>query len=298
METLKTAQLVKNTGNEKLLQEITNFYDEATVDYAFWSKNLNMHYGYLKNPLHFFKREKMLEQMNLEVFNRLKLQNDATVVDSGCGTGATARALVRHNPTANVIGLNIVESHLEMGKELNKGHISGNRINLVHSDFHSTPLENSVADGVYAMESACHSHNKAQWIAEMKRILKPGARLVITDCFLRNPAKPMRNSSRWAYNLFRKCWSVPHLAEIKLFETMLSDEGFDEIAIEDIRWKVAPSVLHSPLIVLRFLLSNLFKGKKTNSNSAKNLKAVLLSILIGMDTRSFSYYLVTARKKD
>ncbi len=299
METqVKNFVLKPQLQSEQHLQEITDFYDEATADYAFWSKNLNMHYGYMKNFKQFFNRESMLEQMNKEVFERLSLPPNALVLDSGCGTGASSRTLVKQNEDCQVIGLNIVESHLTLGKKLNRQHPSGKRIDLIRTDYHCIPLPNSVADGIFAMESLCHSTNKALWVKESSRLLKPGGRVVITDCFLQNPAKPMRKTGKWAYKLFRKCWSVPHLAEIHLFKTMLEDEGFEDVQIEDARWKVAPSVLHSPLLVLKFFLVNLLKGKKSNQQSDKNLKAVLLSILIGLDTRSFSYFIVSARKKD
>ena len=226
------ASIVKNQH----LEEITNFYDEATADYAFWSKNLNMHYGYMRSPLQFFDRESMLEQMNAEVFTRLQLPPNPKVIDSGCGTGATARAFCRQNPTGTVIGLNIVASHLTLGKELNRDKSDPRRIELIHCDYHEAPLPSALADGLYAMESVCHSQNKAKWIRESARLLKPGARMVITDCFLQNPSRPMRRISRWAYNIFRKCWSVPHLAEINLFKTMLQDEGYKDIQIENARW--------------------------------------------------------------
>jgi len=65
-----------NTYKEKAQKTATNFidlYNEATEDYKFWSKDFNMHFGYYipfkTNP---FKRDTMLNEMNNQIFKRLK----------------------------------------------------------------------------------------------------------------------------------------------------------------------------------------------------------------------------------
>src|SRR5258708_38988724 len=56
---------------------LEQYYSEAGPDYAAWSREFNMHFGYYRaglNPLH---RESMLEQMNAEVLARLHLDDIA-----------------------------------------------------------------------------------------------------------------------------------------------------------------------------------------------------------------------------
>src|SRR5215471_21808300 len=51
---------------------LEQYYSEAGPDYAAWSREFNMHFGYYRvgrNPL---CREVMLEQMNAEVLARLR----------------------------------------------------------------------------------------------------------------------------------------------------------------------------------------------------------------------------------
>ena len=67
MTTLQAEQITAQTA------DFQRYYEEAGPDYASWSPNFNMHFGYYRwgmNPIH---REAMLEQMNLEVRNRLHL---------------------------------------------------------------------------------------------------------------------------------------------------------------------------------------------------------------------------------
>ena len=76
------AQVAPHIGLEQ-------YYSEAGPDYAAWSREFNMHFGYYRagaNPLH---RESMLEQMNAEVLARLRLDDIAEprLLDLGCGLG-------------------------------------------------------------------------------------------------------------------------------------------------------------------------------------------------------------------
>ena len=73
---------------------LEQYYSEAGPDYAAWSSEFNMHFGYYRtgaNPLH---RVSMLEQMNAEVLDRLHVRGIAEprLLDLGCGLGATLRS--------------------------------------------------------------------------------------------------------------------------------------------------------------------------------------------------------------
>ena len=79
---------------------LEQYYSEAGPDYAAWSHEFNMHFGYYHpglNPLH---REAMLEQMNAEVLARLQLgaNEEPRLLDLGCGLGATLRSIARRLP--------------------------------------------------------------------------------------------------------------------------------------------------------------------------------------------------------
>jgi len=52
-------------------QKIIEYYEEAGLDYAAWSPQFNMHFGYWKWGMNPFNLEAMLNQMNQEVLNRL-----------------------------------------------------------------------------------------------------------------------------------------------------------------------------------------------------------------------------------
>jgi len=299
METSITTTLPKTPSANlpSRIESIIEFYNQATVDYAYWSKGFNMHYGFLKNWKQFFHREQMLEEMNKQVVERLKVNPSslARIIDLGCGVGATCRHIAKTSANWKVTGINIVQEHIQKGNQLNRLSNTSNQINLVLGNYQNVPLPSDSFDGLCALESMCHATNKAQLLTESLRLLKPGSKLVITDCFRRSQGKIANPVSALSYEAFKKNWRV-ELANIDSIEQTLTKLGFQDITIEDIRSKVAPSVMHSPYVVLKFFIGELFKGRKIGRENLKNIKAVLQSIPIGLDHRNFSYFIITATK--
>ncbi len=109
--TLPVSAFNKGALPKTKYESVIEFYNKATVDYAYWSKGFNMHYGYLNRWYEIFMRERMLENMNRRVFDKLELAEQAErVVDMGCGVGATCRALIRNGVSENAVGVNIVNT--------------------------------------------------------------------------------------------------------------------------------------------------------------------------------------------
>ena len=69
---MKATTITLKESSEQNKIEMIDFYNEATEDYEFWSKDFNMHFGYFipfkTNP---FKRDSMLNEMNNQVVKRL-----------------------------------------------------------------------------------------------------------------------------------------------------------------------------------------------------------------------------------
>ena len=167
---------------------LEQYYEEAGPDYAAWSREFNMHFGYYRwgaNPL---RREGMLEQMNGEVLGRLRVEGVAAprLLDLGCGLGATLRSFARRLPQARITGMTRVPWQVEQACALNRAAGCGERVKVLEGDYEDTILPRANYDGVYALESSCHAHgaDKGALLKEAHRLLKPGGRLVVADGFL------------------------------------------------------------------------------------------------------------------
>jgi SAM-dependent methyltransferase len=279
---------------------LEQYYSEAGPDYAAWSKAFNMHFGFFRWGMNPFRREAMLEQMNREVLDRLCLDSNlpASVVDLGCGLGATLRSLARWRPLARLTGITLVPWQVEQARSLNQASELANRISVQLGDYESTTIAPASYDGAYALESSCHAHyaDKHAFLQEAHRLLKPGGRLVIADGFLRRG----RLSSGFRERIYRKlceCWVIEELAQLDLFVRELERLGFHSIAVERLQLRVAPSVFHIPWVTLKFLLTDVVFGMRKMTRARwNNIIAPVLLPLVGYPGGPMSYCMVTATK--
>jgi ubiquinone/menaquinone biosynthesis C-methylase UbiE len=282
-----------------LSSSVIAFYEAATGDYRHWSRDLNMHLGCFHWGMSPFDREAMLEEMNQEVARRLRLDPEtrATLLDLGCGTGAVARSIARTYPESAITGVTITRSQIATANELNLAAGLGQQITTQPADFTSLPFDANSVDGVWAIESACYASGpgKEDLIREMARVLRPGGRFVVADCFVRNNSQPFDPFTARCYRSACRSWALEEMPALDHFTGALARNGFRDVAIEDISWQVAPSVMHAPFAVLSFVLKKFFAGERLGQHSRNNLKASLLAVLLGLNRRNFSYCLISGR---
>ena len=280
---------------------LEQYYSEAGPDYAAWSREFNMHFGYYfagANPL---RRESMLEQMNAEVLARLHLDDIAEprLLDLGCGLGATLRSFARRLPHARLLGLTRVPWQVEHARALNDAAGCGERVRVIEGDYEDTLLPRSSYDGVYALESSCHAHgaDKGALLAEAHRLLRPGGRLVVADGFLRGD----RFASALQQRIYRKlceCWVIEELGQLHLFTARLEQLGFTDITVENLQLRVAPSVAHIPWVTLRFLLTDVLSGNRKMTRARwNNVLAPVLLPLVSAPLGPMTYCMITATKR-
>lgn len=134
-----------------------------------------------------------------------------TIVDAGCGLGATTRALRRRFPGARVIGVN-----------LSVGQLAGSGASFCAMDAARLALASSSADAVISVEAAFHFDRREDFFAEAWRVLRPGGILVMSD---------MLFARRAAIG----AWMVPEANDVDpaRYETLLRRAGFVHVAIDD-----------------------------------------------------------------
>lgn len=280
---------------------LEQYYSEAGPDYAAWSREFNMHFGYYRAGANPFDRESMLEQMNAEVLARLNLDGIAEprVLDLGCGLGATLRSIARRRPDACLDGVTRVPWQVEHADVLNKAGGCGERVRVLERDYENTLLPRSSYDAAYALESSCHGHgaDKSALLAEAHRLLRPGGRLVVADGFL-GKGRFASATQRRIYRKLCECWVIEELGQLDLFTARLEELGFTNVTVERLQWLVAPSVAHIPWVTLKFLLTSVVfgAGKMTRARWNNVLAPVLLP-LVSEPLGPMTYCMITATKR-
>jgi MPBQ/MSBQ methyltransferase len=145
-------------------------------------------------------------------------------------------------------------------------------------------------------ESACHAEgpDKIPFVREAARLLRRGARLVVADAFLKNPDRPLGPISVRLNALLNRSFVLP---QIESFAAALGACGFEDVTVEDISWRVAPSVMYAPYVVSSFVLKRLLRRQTLSEHTRNNLRGSLMCSLLGANRRKFGYYLVSARKR-
>ena len=280
---------------------LEQYYSEAGPDYAAWSREFNMHFGYYRGGASPFDREAMLEQMNAEVLARLNVDDMAKpqLLDLGCGLGATLRSLARRLPSAQLSGVTRVPWQVEHARALNEAAGCGERVCVIEGDYEDLSLlPRSSYDGVYALESSCHAHgaDKGLLLEEAHRLLRPGGHLAVADGFLSSG----RFVSRLQQRIYRKlceCWVIEELAQLPLFTAQLERLGFGEVSVERLQMRVAPSVAHIPWVTLKFLVTDvLFSERAMTRARWNNVLAPMLLPLVSAPLGPIIYCMITATK--
>jgi SAM-dependent methyltransferase len=108
------------------------------------------------------------------VLDRLGALPDApTLIDVGCSTGYTLIDLHACHPHANLVGIDLVASGLR------KAHAHVPDALLVQADACALPLLDECVDGAVSVNLLEHVRNDERALAEIFRVLRPGARAVI-----------------------------------------------------------------------------------------------------------------------
>lgn len=115
-----------------------------------------------------------------EMIERLALQEGATILDVGCGTGQDTQDLVQAvGSSGRVIGIDKSETMLQVART--RADQAQLPVEYVLADAEQLPFADASFDGCRASRVLGHLHEPALALAEMVRVARPGARIVVAD---------------------------------------------------------------------------------------------------------------------
>jgi tocopherol O-methyltransferase len=154
------------------------------------------------------------------------------IVDAGCGIGGPAIFLAQRFG-CRVIGVNISELQLEIAKRKLKQAGLAHLIDFRYGDCsQNIPLDDSSANAIVNIESACHYSNRPAFVRECVRILKVGGRLAACDWVA---------SDRISSDLYKEfiqpvcdAWSLKSLETPDSYRGLLKTEGLEILSMTEL----------------------------------------------------------------
>ncbi len=120
-----------------------------------------------------------------------KLKKDSLVYDIGCGSG---RNMMFEG--LNFIGIDNCENFIKICKSKN--------LNVIKANTNKIPLEKNTADAIICIamfHQLSNYENRINTLLEMKRLIKPGCKILLSVWSINQPAKTKRIFKRYGNNI-------------------------------------------------------------------------------------------------
>jgi ubiquinone/menaquinone biosynthesis C-methylase UbiE len=189
---------------------------QATREFARWSENYDrcILQWLLFGPSH----RAILRRLRAAVGDR-----PARVLDVGCGTGVFAGRLRAALPNARVWGIDLVRAMLDKGADRWRHHADA--VLPVQGDSERLPFAANTFDVITCANSFHHYPHQDRAVVEMRRVLRPGGRLILVDGYRDAP---------WGWLIYDVCVAAVegdvHHASSRRVRELMALAGFGAVS--------------------------------------------------------------------
>lgn len=225
------------SNNTRLIKEYYRT-SESRLGYKVLLRGVR-HFGYYPTDQKVSHQQAQINMMD-QVALSFKLSNGSKILDAGCGEGATAIHLAKKYGY-DVTGVDLLEESIKIAKAKSKD--SSLPINFLVGNFTRLPFKDNSFDGLYAIETFIHSSDPLATLAEFKRVLKPGGRLVIAD-YTWEASNKLPKRYRKVLDWVAIDVAVPGALIINpgWYEKSLSSNKFKNIQVRNITTNLTPMI--------------------------------------------------------
>jgi len=216
---------------------VANSYDDWTRDgilELYWGEHIHLgHYGSPPRKKDFLKAKSDFVHEMVHWGGLDTLPSGTTVLDVGCGIGGSSRILAR-DYGFTVTGITLSPQQVRRAQELTPPEVSAH---FQIDDALALSFPDASFDVIWSIEAGLHMPDKAQFVRELMRVLKPGGILLIADWNQRDDRQiPLRYWEKLVTQQMLDQWSCPALSSIEGFSELLEATGLVEGTVTTADW--------------------------------------------------------------
>jgi tocopherol O-methyltransferase len=229
-----------------LYQQIQQFYDASS---GLWERTWgeHMHHGYY-GPTGALRKQRRQAQIDLndEFLAWGGVTAASSILDAGCGIGGSALYLAERYQ-ARVMGITLSPVQAKRAKErAAAAGLAGEAppcADFAVVDALNTPFEDQQFDLIWSMESGEHMPDKAAFLRECYRLLKPGGQLLMATWCHRptdSLAGPLTQDEQALLGQIYRLYALPYVLSLPEYGELATAAGFQSIRLADWSTAVAP----------------------------------------------------------
>lgn len=212
-----------DTSMREMFAAVSDFYARYWGDF--------FHFAVFDTPE--MSWEEALRRTHEAYIEDIRLDRADSVIELACGRGGFCDFLASHTH-GQVLGIDISPVQLSRAQRFARSNLRFEQHDIMHIDDLGQTF-----DAVVYMDAACYLPDKAEALARIHRIMKPGARLLLVDWCKQEGLH--RVQEELVLEPFMQYWAVPGLETLASYKKHLGRAGFEILRMEDRTTRVRPN---------------------------------------------------------
>lgn len=224
----RTFDLERIAAQKIALSDVAEYYHQSDAAYRlFHSSEGALHLALNRNgsfdPAGYYAQAEFVERHIDEC-------GAQRILEAGSGNGFNTLHLARRHPQRWFTGVDLTSQHIAGAREAAR---ELSNLEYVEGNYEALEFLDGEFDVAFGVETFCQTADLRRALGEMHRVLRPGGRLVIVDCFRQRPLAELSDDLQLAARLVEKTTAVDGFAVISQWLELVRSIGFEVLEVND-----------------------------------------------------------------